>query len=107
MKIHPDKNKAPGSEEAFKKVSKAFKCLSEDDSRRQYDETGLVEEFEFDQQYNLRRRRRRMEREYFEDDFDDEEIIRAFFGQSEMFRTAYAYWTRTNVRLLDRAFRDF
>nr|XP_009624382.1 chaperone protein dnaJ 49-like [Nicotiana tomentosiformis]XP_009624383.1 chaperone protein dnaJ 49-like [Nicotiana tomentosiformis]XP_018632929.1 chaperone protein dnaJ 49-like [Nicotiana tomentosiformis]XP_018632930.1 chaperone protein dnaJ 49-like [Nicotiana tomentosiformis]XP_033516990.1 chaperone protein dnaJ 49-like [Nicotiana tomentosiformis]XP_033516991.1 chaperone protein dnaJ 49-like [Nicotiana tomentosiformis]XP_033516992.1 chaperone protein dnaJ 49-like [Nicotiana tomentosiformi len=98
LKVHPDKNKAPGSEEAFKKVSKAFKCLSEDDSRRQYDETCLVEEFEFDQQYNLRRRRRRMEREYFEDDFDDEEIIRAFFGQSEMFRTAYAYRTRTNVR---------
>lgn len=58
LKIHPDKNKAPGSEEAFKKVSKAFKCLSDDDSRSRYDETGLVEEFEFDQQYNLRRRRK-------------------------------------------------
>lgn len=31
LKVHPDKNKAPGSEEAFKKVSKAFKCLSEDE----------------------------------------------------------------------------
>ncbi|CAA2968942.1 chaperone dnaJ 49 [Olea europaea subsp. europaea] len=43
LKVHPDKNKASGSEEAFKKVSKAFKCLSDYDSRRQYDHTGLVE----------------------------------------------------------------
>ncbi|MCD9645157.1 DnaJ, sub C member 18 [Datura stramonium] len=94
LKVHPDKNKAPGSKEAFKKVSKAFKCLSDDDSRRQYDQTGLVEEFEFNQQHNLRRRRRRMEHDYFEDD----EIIRTFFGLSEMFRTAYVYRSRTNVR---------
>ncbi|KAF2289165.1 hypothetical protein GH714_029199 [Hevea brasiliensis] len=46
LKVHPDKNKAPGSEEAFKKVSKAFKCLSDDTSRRQYDQTGLVDQFE-------------------------------------------------------------
>uniref|UniRef100_A0A3Q7JEV9 J domain-containing protein n=1 Tax=Solanum lycopersicum TaxID=4081 RepID=A0A3Q7JEV9_SOLLC len=58
LKVHPDKNKAPGSEEAFKKVSKAFKCLSDDDSRRQYDQTGLAEDFEYNQQHNVRRRRR-------------------------------------------------
>ncbi|KAJ8573878.1 hypothetical protein K7X08_010389 [Anisodus acutangulus] len=98
LKVHPDKNKSPGSEESFKKVSKAFRCLSDDDSRRQYDDTGLVEEFEFNKQHNLRRRRRRMDHDYFQDDFDDDEIIRAFFGQSEMFRTAYVYRSRTNVR---------
>ncbi|KAA8544054.1 hypothetical protein F0562_021769 [Nyssa sinensis] len=38
LKVHPDKNKAIGSEEAYKKVSKAFKCLNDDDSRRQYDQ---------------------------------------------------------------------
>ncbi|KAL2464059.1 Chaperone protein dnaJ 49 [Forsythia ovata] len=70
LKVHPDKNKAPGSEEAFKKVSKAFKCLSDDDSRRQYDQTGLVEEFEYNQQ--------------------------AFFGQNDVFRNAHIYRTRTN-----------
>ncbi|PWA35790.1 hypothetical protein CTI12_AA606190 [Artemisia annua] len=36
LKVHPDKNKAPGSEEAFKKVSKAFKCLSDEESRKKY-----------------------------------------------------------------------
>lgn len=51
LKVHPDKNKAPGSEEAFKKVSKAFKCLSNDDSRTKYDQAGLVEEFECNQQH--------------------------------------------------------
>ncbi|KAK4372592.1 hypothetical protein RND71_007976 [Anisodus tanguticus] len=35
-----------------------------------------------------------MDHDYFLDD----EILRAFFGQSEMFRTAYVYRSRTNVR---------
>ncbi|XP_027165241.1 chaperone protein dnaJ 49 [Coffea eugenioides] len=95
LKVHPDKNKAPGSEDAFKKVSKAFKCLSEDDSRRQYDETGLVEEFEHNQQYNVRRRRRTTGYGIYEDDFDPDEIFRAFFGQNDMFRTAHVYRTRS------------
>ncbi|XP_010259563.1 PREDICTED: chaperone protein dnaJ 49 [Nelumbo nucifera] len=94
LKVHPDKNKAPGSEEAFKKVCKAFKCLSDEDSRRQYDRTGLVEEFEYNQQHNVRRRRRRTGHDYFDDDFDPDEIFRSFFGQQDMFRTAHAYRTR-------------
>ncbi|XP_043722187.1 chaperone protein dnaJ 49-like [Telopea speciosissima] len=94
LKVHPDKNKAPGSEEAFKKVCKAFKCLSDEDSRRQYDQTGLVEEFEYNQQHNVRRRRRRTAHDYFDDDFDPDEIFRSFFGQADMFRTAHVYRTR-------------
>ncbi|KAJ4967829.1 hypothetical protein NE237_014530 [Protea cynaroides] len=94
LKIHPDKNKAPGSEEAFKKVCKAFKCLSDEDSRRQYDQTGLVENFEYSQQYNVRRRRRRASHGHFDDDFDPDEIFRSFFGQTDVFRTARVYRTR-------------
>ncbi|KAG2727065.1 hypothetical protein I3760_01G143200 [Carya illinoinensis] len=94
LKVHPDKNKAPGSEEAFKKVSKAFKCLSDDDSRRQYDQTGLVEEFEHNQQHNVRRRRRRTGNDIFDDDIDADEIFRAFFGQGDMFRASRVYRTR-------------
>ncbi|KAF5792468.1 putative DnaJ domain, Chaperone J-domain superfamily [Helianthus annuus] len=41
LKVHPDKNKAPGSDEAFKKVSKAFKCLSDEESRKRYDLYGF------------------------------------------------------------------
>ncbi|CAK9145585.1 unnamed protein product [Ilex paraguariensis] len=94
LKVHPDKNKAPGSEEAFKQVSKAFKCLSDDESRRQYDQTGLVDEFEYNQQHNVRRRRRRTGHDLFDDDFDPDEIFRAFFGQANTFQTTHVYRTR-------------
>ncbi|OIW14284.1 hypothetical protein TanjilG_21424 [Lupinus angustifolius] len=98
LKVHPDKNKAPGSEDAFKKVSKAFKCLSDDSSRRQYDQTGLVDEFEYNQQNytNVRRRRRRATtaHDFFEDEFDPDEIFRTFFGQSNVFDRARVYRTR-------------
>ncbi|GFQ05907.1 chaperone protein Dnaj 49 [Phtheirospermum japonicum] len=96
LKVHPDKNKAPGSEEAFKKVSKAFKCLSDDESRRHYDQTGLVEDFEYNQQHQVRRRRRRTGNDFFDDEFDPDEIFRAFFGQRDVFRNAHVYRTRTH-----------
>ena len=40
LKFHPDKCKAPGAEEAFKKISKAFQCLSDSSKRRSYDASG-------------------------------------------------------------------
>ncbi|XP_022722985.1 chaperone protein dnaJ 49-like [Durio zibethinus] len=96
LKVHPDKNPAPGSEEVFKKVCKAFKCLSDDDSRRQYDQVGLVDEFEYNRQHNVRqRRRRRYGHDLFDDDdFDPDEIFRSFFGQGDMFRASHVYRTR-------------
>ncbi|KAI3968863.1 hypothetical protein MKX01_029013 [Papaver californicum] len=84
LKVHPDKNQAPGSEEAFKKVCEA----------RQYDQIGLVDEFEYNQQHNVRRRTRRHTNDMFHDEFDPDEIFRSFFGQAEMFRTARVYRTR-------------
>ncbi len=30
LKLHPDKNKAPQSSEAFRLISKAYDCLSDD-----------------------------------------------------------------------------
>ncbi|GAA0186392.1 hypothetical protein LIER_33680 [Lithospermum erythrorhizon] len=94
LKVHPDKNKAPGAEDAFKQVSMAFKCLSDESSRRQYDQGGLVDEFEHEQQYNVRRRRRRTEHEFYGDQFDADEIFRAFFGQPDMFRRAQVHRER-------------
>jgi len=38
--LHPDKCDKVGAEEAFKKVSAAYACLSETSSRRQYDVSG-------------------------------------------------------------------
>ena len=40
IKFHPDKNKAPQADEAFKKISKAYACLSDPEKKRYYDQTG-------------------------------------------------------------------
>ena len=36
LKLHPDKNSAPGAEEAFKKVSTAVQCLTDKQKRHIY-----------------------------------------------------------------------
>ncbi|KAI9125691.1 hypothetical protein K1719_003109 [Acacia pycnantha] len=76
LKVHPDKNKAPGSEEAFKAVSKAFQCLSNEDSRKKYD---LVGEDEAVYERRAARRATRAYNGYYEGDVDAEEIFRNFF----------------------------
>ncbi|CAN8279743.1 unnamed protein product [Cochlearia groenlandica] len=78
LKVHPDKNPAPGSEEAFKSVSKAFQCLSNDESRRNYDVSGGSDE----QIYQQPRRSGNGFNGgfYYEDEFDPNEIFRSFFG---------------------------
>ncbi|KAL8167187.1 hypothetical protein V2J09_008686 [Rumex salicifolius] len=97
LKVHPDKNKAPGAEDAFKKVSKAFKCLSGEDSRRHYDQVGLVDEYDHNQQH-VGRRRRASTSNFYGDDFDPDEVFRAFFGQRN-FQTSNVFRTRrTNTQ---------
>ncbi|CAH8384693.1 unnamed protein product [Eruca vesicaria subsp. sativa] len=79
LKVHPDKNPAPGSEEAFKSVSKAFQCLSNEEARRKYDVSGSDEPI-----YQPRRsngfNRGGGGGYYYEDEFDPNEIFRSFFG---------------------------
>jgi DnaJ domain len=41
--VHPDKNHAPGAEEAFKRVSAAYTILVDDDKRAAYDRDGADE----------------------------------------------------------------
>ncbi|KAJ6817112.1 chaperone protein dnaJ 49 [Iris pallida] len=100
LKVHPDKNKAPGADEAFKIVSRAFKCLSEEEPRRRYDQTGVADGYEFDQLHSKARRRGRTTTRYydfFEEDLDPEEIFRSFFyggTQGDAFRSQRVYRTR-------------
>lgn len=37
VKLHPDKNDAPGAEDVFKKVNQAYTCLSDKDKKAHYD----------------------------------------------------------------------
>ncbi|RDX83020.1 Chaperone protein dnaJ 49, partial [Mucuna pruriens] len=76
LKVHPDKNKAPGAEEAFKAVSKAFQCLSNEESRRKYEISG-EEESVYEQR--AARPAARGYNGYYEADIDAEEIFRNFF----------------------------
>ena len=46
LKLHPDKNRAPQATEAFKKVSSAFACLSNEEKKRIYDQCGSEEGFQ-------------------------------------------------------------
>mmetsp|Transcript_17393 Transcript_17393/g.20872 ORF Transcript_17393/g.20872 Transcript_17393/m.20872 type:complete len:360 (-) Transcript_17393:398-1477(-) len=74
LKLHPDKNKAPRAEEAFKKVSKAFECLSNDDKRAVYDRYGSEEPPQY------RASSGRSERYYQEEEIDPFELFNMFFG---------------------------
>lgn len=78
LKVHPDKNKAPGAEEAFKAVSKAFQCLSNEETKKRYDLVGSEEP-------NYGRAAARHHHShgfngFYDDEFDPDEIFRNFFG---------------------------
>ncbi|KAL0340576.1 UNVERIFIED_CONTAM: Chaperone protein dnaJ 49 [Sesamum radiatum] len=77
LKVHPDKNQAPGAEEAFKMVSKAFQCLSDEESRKKYDLLGSEEPV-----YERRGggvNGMRGFNGFYEGDVDADEIFRNFF----------------------------
>eukprot|EP00004_Rigifila_ramosa_P007822 TRINITY_DN189_c3_g1_i1.p1 TRINITY_DN189_c3_g1~~TRINITY_DN189_c3_g1_i1.p1 ORF type:complete len:345 (-),score=70.26 TRINITY_DN189_c3_g1_i1:45-1079(-) len=85
--LHPDKNTAPGAEEAFKAVGKAFACLSDPQKREIYDISGSeTPEAEMPTQRR---------------DVDPDEIFRMFFNAQSMhgaqFRT-YTYGPRRTQR---------
>ncbi|KAA0192506.1 putative chaperone protein dnaj [Fasciolopsis buskii] len=44
LKFHPDKNRAPGATEAFKKIGTALNVLTDAEKRRRYDQFGTEEE---------------------------------------------------------------
>mmetsp|Transcript_24897 Transcript_24897/g.45120 ORF Transcript_24897/g.45120 Transcript_24897/m.45120 type:complete len:375 (+) Transcript_24897:46-1170(+) len=69
LKLHPDKNHAPGSDEAFKKLSKAVQCLTDAEKKNVYDRYG--DEDRMPQQH----------RQAYQQDFmTPEDLFAAFFG---------------------------
>ncbi|MCO5604965.1 hypothetical protein L7F22_059140 [Adiantum nelumboides] len=82
LKVHPDKNSAPGAEEAFKHVSKAFACLNDESSRARYDEHGPEDPHKLARQSNTQYRYARSGFVY-DDMFDADDIFNSFFFGSE------------------------
>ena len=69
LRLHPDKNVAPGASEAFKRLNKAFTCLSDVEKRKKYDLSGTEEPST--PTYHSSQ---------FEGDEWAEEVFRQFFG---------------------------
>ncbi|EXB53736.1 Chaperone protein dnaJ 49 [Morus notabilis] len=77
LKVHPDKNKAPGAEEAFKAVSKAFQCLSNEENRKKYDLVGSDEPVY--ERRTTRHAANGFNGGFYDAEFDADEIFRNFF----------------------------
>lgn len=95
LQLHPDKNKAPGSAEAFKAVGNAVAILTDSEKRSRYDMYGSSEEKVTQQT--------RHSYEYtrgFEADMSAEELFNVFFGtgftnQNHVFmRRGGGFWHR-------------
>lgn len=95
LKVHPDKNKAKGAEDAFKAVSKAFTCLSSSERRARYDQNPEAEDGTEAVQHHSHMRRRNGSTMYYEDIFEANDVFNAFFfgGQNPnaAFRRAHFF----------------
>eukprot|EP00803_Ostreobium_quekettii_P006399 evm.model.scf_398.2 EVM.evm.TU.scf_398.2 scf_398:13503-15625(+) len=73
LKLHPDKNKAPNAEEAFKAVSRAFSCLSDPVKRSNYDRFG------HEDRQQLPTHGHQGMHTFYAEDLDPHEIFNMFF----------------------------
>lgn len=83
MQVHPDKNPAPNSEEAFKRISAAYACLSDPEKKRTYDLSGSDDSNLFSTDSG--RGQGGFGQQYYSysfggADFNPDDFIRAFFG---------------------------
>jgi DnaJ homolog subfamily B member 12 len=81
LKYHPDKNKSPGADEAFKRIAMAYDTLNDTEKRQDYDRFGSEEQQQARQQRSpfgggMRYRRGR----HYEQEIDPEDIFNMFFG---------------------------
>lgn len=83
LQLHPDKNKAPGSVEAFKAIGNAVAILTDAEKRKSYDLYGADEQHHPAAASARRSQHARYEYAYsrgFETEFTAEELFNMFFG---------------------------
>ncbi|KAJ2807429.1 Chaperone protein dnaJ [Coemansia furcata] len=79
--FHPDKNFAPGADEAFKLVAHAFTILSDPDKRAHYDRYGVADNSTFSQQQQRQpQQRRQAPGTMYQDEISPEDLFNMFFG---------------------------
>lgn len=80
LKLHPDKCRAAGAEEAFKQINKAFACLSDPNKRAAFDRYGSDEPQAAGFGPGMRRRHGGGQGFDFDADIDPAEIFNMFFN---------------------------
>ena len=84
LKVHPDKNTAPGSDEAFKRVGKANAILLDPNERANYDRFGEASEHSASSNRGGNSSHDAAARQYYarqqEQEISPEDIFNAFFG---------------------------
>ena len=84
LQFHPDKNSAPGADEAFKMIGNAFAVLSDPQKKKQYDMYGSEEQM----RSNVRSYERHYANDYtrgFEAEISPEDLFNMFFGGGNLY----------------------
>ncbi|XP_017786256.1 PREDICTED: dnaJ homolog subfamily B member 12 [Nicrophorus vespilloides] len=97
LQLHPDKNKYPGSVEAFKAIGNAMAVLTDPEKRKQYDLYGPDEE-RISRQSRSSYTTTNMYTRGFEADATPEEIFNMFFGTRVPNHRRGTQWTRANTQ---------
>lgn len=72
IKFHPDKNRSPKAEEAFKKIATAYQTLTDGEKKKMYDKYGTDEEY--------REKYYQAHQQQYEEEIDPYEILNMFFS---------------------------